>query len=332
MSINKSLVQKHFDMHAQEYDHYAKVQAHMASHLLQHVQSLFNAEPTTKLAAQSTTKSSAQSTTKPSAQSTTKSSTESSTESSIESSIESSNEKPLHIFEIGCGTGYLTQLLLEHYPQAQLTVLDISATMLATLQLKLAHHAHRIQMIHADAETYEIDRSLSYDLVISNATFQWFSDSRSTIERYIPYVRLHGCFAFATFAPRTFQELHESFASAQQQLQLPTYRYGQHYLTETEWRDIFAQYDAKCFTWHQEMCYEYYPTVRQFLYAIQRIGAANANLKENSNIDRNPISKQLLKQMESNYEARYTSDQGIRVTYDIGYGLYQKRESCSSVS
>lgn len=287
MPINKSLVQKHFDTHAKEYDHYAKVQADMAIELINLLQ-LYGEQ-------------------------------------------QIKQDRPLHICEIGCGTGYLTQLLLKQYPNAQLTVIDISASMLAKLEDKLAHEMSRIHRIHADAEYYSFEPSVGFDLILSNATFQWLNEPYATIKQFLQHVKPGGCIAFSTFAPLTFQELHASFAYARQQLHLSPYRYGQTYLTEEEWKVIFAQLQATPFIWKQISHEHIHPSVRQFLHAVQRIGAANANVDtndmndENAHVAKNRLTKKLLLAMEQFYHSHYAHAEGIRVTYDCGFGLYRNR-------
>lgn len=277
MTLDKSIVQKHFDLHAKQYDSYAKVQFRMANTLAAKVKKELDQNELSYL--------------------------------------------PLSICEIGCGTGYLTRLLLDLFPNAQLTVLDLSARMLMTLQNKLAKDLSRIQIIHADAEMHEFLPPRKFDLIISNATFQWLNHPHRTISKYLKYLHPHRYFAFATFASQTFSELHTSFALAQQQLHLPPYRHGQLFMSESEWKAIFSQNGGEELSWTQELYLEYYPSVRQFLHAVQQMGAAHASSEENQK-QTVPLTKKLLRLMEEVYQKQFTELEGIRVTYDCGYGMY----------
>jgi malonyl-CoA O-methyltransferase len=57
----------------------------------------------------------------------------------------------------------------------------------------------------ADAE--EVDLQGSFDLVTSNACFQWFADLSSAIKKYKRLLPDEGIILFSIFGPRTFAEL-----------------------------------------------------------------------------------------------------------------------------
>ncbi len=280
--IDKSVVQKHFDRHAKEYDQYARVQDYMADQLMVFLQQDI---AQSRLA-----------------------------------------EESIHIFEIGCGTGFLTHRLLKQYPHAQLTVMDISDVMLDTLKTKLHAYAHRLHCVHADAEKYEFDSAVKFDMILSNATFQWFNDPQSTVSQYVKHLNFQGILAFATFAPLTFQELYTCLSMAHEHLQLSPYRYGLTYPSKEDWTHLFQNQISGDFTWKQEVWIEHFAELRQFLYAIQRIGATQANIEEAGSVQTRRLTKQILTHAELLYEARYRDKEGIQVTYDIGFGIYQKQD------
>jgi malonyl-CoA O-methyltransferase len=279
--IDKSLVQKHFDLRASGYDQYANVQLYMAARLLQILDQQINASQ--------------------------------------------DKSKPLHILEIGCGTGLLTQKICEKFPQAQLTVMDISSTMLDVLYDKLSVYTSRLNRLHADAEKHCFDSSQCFDMILSNATFQWFNDPTHSVARYIQHLRPQGWLAFATFAPLTFTEFHESMAFAQQHLHQPLQRVGLSYNSADDWKKIVQLDPDSAFTWLQELKIEHFPNVRAFLQAIQNMGATNAHQEALTDEPAFRFSKQMLLAFEKMYDAHFRDPTGIRVTYDIGYGIYQRR-------
>ena len=75
------------------------------------------------------------------------------------------------ILEIGCGTGYLTQLLRQANPEAQLIALDLDASLVETARRRLGAAAG-VAWLVADGE---VPLRGAYDLIIANATFQWFT-------------------------------------------------------------------------------------------------------------------------------------------------------------
>jgi malonyl-CoA O-methyltransferase len=107
------------------------------------------------------------------------------------------------ILELGCGTGNFTRLLRDRFGQARVKALDISPEMIALCRRKLPKKG--LEFILADAE--ELGLNESFDLITSNATFQWFLDLEATLAKYAACLRNSGLMLFSTFGPKTFCEL-----------------------------------------------------------------------------------------------------------------------------
>ncbi|HEY5596932.1 MAG TPA: class I SAM-dependent methyltransferase [Candidatus Bipolaricaulota bacterium] len=80
----------------------------------------------------------------------------------------------VRVLELGCGTGELTQRLLERFPYAQVYAVDYSAKMLAVARHKLAAHADRLQLIEGDFNVVELPPQL--DLVLSTLAIHHLTD------------------------------------------------------------------------------------------------------------------------------------------------------------
>ena len=113
------------------------------------------------------------------------------------------------ILELGCGTGNYTHLLRESFTDASITALDISEEMIGVAQNKLKNKA--IEFIVADAEKITADGD--FDLITSNACFQWLEDLKKALPRYAKLLRKKGTVCFSIFGPRTFWELNTALAS-----------------------------------------------------------------------------------------------------------------------
>ncbi len=100
--------------------------------------------------------------------------------------LEANNKNPQAILEIGCGTGNYTQILAEKYPQAQILATDISAEMLAITKHKLAAYPN-ISYQLADGEKIELGGR--FDLITSNAVFQWFADPVAEMKRLVSLLK-----------------------------------------------------------------------------------------------------------------------------------------------
>jgi trans-aconitate 2-methyltransferase len=79
------------------------------------------------------------------------------------------------IVDAGCGSGRVTELVLDAHPDATVVAIDASASMLAAAERRLSRHAGRLELIHADlAERWPLQRPV--DAVVSTNTFHWILD------------------------------------------------------------------------------------------------------------------------------------------------------------
>lgn len=274
--IDKSIVRKHFDRHASEYDRYAVVQKEMADKLLARLSACFNGLP--------------------------------------------GKDDPLRVLEIGCGTGYLTEKLAQLWPKAEIVAVDISEAMVNQAQKRLGRTLDRCRFIVDDAERWARDEEQGdgglhhqFDIMVSNATFQWFVEPEQTVSRLLNRLRSGGFFAFSTFGPRTFHELHESFRMAEAELGLPHLPHGQTFVTPDEWqRWLTAQATVRASEAYEHVMT--YASVREFLDHVKRIGAGNANKGRSHTAG---VNRALFRLMYERYRERFGDDKGIFATYDV---------------
>lgn len=88
------------------------------------------------------------------------------------------------ILEVGCGTGFLTELLIEHFPEKEMIISDASEEMLAFCKAQLDEKGLLADNIHFEvlnADDFQIEEQ-KYGMVISNFTPHWFSDTAIVLE------------------------------------------------------------------------------------------------------------------------------------------------------
>jgi len=107
------------------------------------------------------------------------------------------------ILEIGCGTGNYTVLLREKFPRAELKAIDISVQMLEAAARKLKDKT--VELLACDAQLIRLEGD--FDLVTSNACFNWFSDLSKAVVKYKDALKKDGMILFSIFGPQTFHEL-----------------------------------------------------------------------------------------------------------------------------
>jgi trans-aconitate 2-methyltransferase len=103
---------------------------------------------------------------------------------------------PRSIVDLGCGTGQVTRLLAERWPDAQVTGVDDSGAMLA----KASAVPSRIDWIAAGVAEWTADEPV--DLVFSNAALHWLPDHERLFPRLGAAVAPGG--VLAVQMPRNF--------------------------------------------------------------------------------------------------------------------------------
>lgn len=97
---------------------------------------------------------------------------------------------PGPILEIGCGTGFVTEGLLELYPDRELKITDLSADMLATCEQKFGNHPNATFEV-LDAEDHPTGEP-EYAMTVSGFTAQWFKDPALTLGRWLEVTKPGG--------------------------------------------------------------------------------------------------------------------------------------------
>ena len=98
-------------------------------------------------------------------------------------------ERPDRIVDLGCGTGHITRLLAERWPEAEVTGIDSSAEMLA----EAGAAPSEIRWKLADITEWEPEHS--FDLVFANASLHWIEAHEVLFARLMGMVSSGGCLA-----------------------------------------------------------------------------------------------------------------------------------------
>ena len=209
----------------------------------------------------------------------------------------------IRILEPGCGTGLYTRMLLDAFPAASVVGVDISDAMTRVARRRLGDP--RVRFVVADAE--EITAG-SYDLVTSNATFQWFLSFPRTVARMASLLGRGGLLTFSFFGPGTYAELDAALREAAAGRGEPEGArvaasgfIGRDGVAEAL-SAAFPRWDIVERRYHQD-----FPTLADLLRSIRYTGTRGGGARQG-------WSPGLLARVEETYRRRHG---GIRATYQV---------------
>lgn len=221
-----------------------------------------------------------------------------------------------NILEIGCGTGFFTKILAKHYPNAKIVVTDISPGMLAAAKENLNSY-HNISYHVMDGEN--IDLQQKFDLIISNAVFQWFTNYKNAFQCFHDHLTPKGYLLYTTFGEKTFTELHTAFQYAFKTNHIEqTATHGPQFRDINFFNSIASQTNFHGY-YREAIHRDFYSTPKEFLHAIKKVGASNPGPAKDIFLNRNVIL-----QMLKYYQNTYTESQQVYATYHIIYACYQR--------
>jgi trans-aconitate 2-methyltransferase len=82
------------------------------------------------------------------------------------------------VIDAGCGTGRVTELLVERLPRGHVIALDVSRAMLAEAGARLVRFGDRVALLEADLNR-RLPVDVPGDAIFSTATFHWVLDQEA---------------------------------------------------------------------------------------------------------------------------------------------------------
>jgi malonyl-CoA O-methyltransferase len=205
--------------------------------------------------------------------------------------------------DLGCGTGFLTQVLATHCHHATLIALDLAQMMLETCREKVAEKSH---YLCADAEKLPL-RSQSVNAIFSNVALQWcypIDEALSELQRVLAN---EGTLLFSTFGSDTLCELKAAWANVDDFVHVNDF-YTLGNLQSALENAGFVDITLKCTRYLRQ-----YANVVELMHELKHIGAHNVNQTRSKTL----TSKKALKTLISTYPKNEVG--GIDATFDVIY-------------
>lgn len=111
---------------------------------------------------------------------------------------------PGPILEVGCGTGFVTEGLMELYPDREKVITDISPEMISFCRKRFAD-APNSNFEELDAETLSLQEPV-YAMTVSGFTAQWFKDPALTLGKMMEATKPGGLLLASFPGSESFSE------------------------------------------------------------------------------------------------------------------------------
>ena len=211
---------------------------------------------------------------------------------------------PEQILELGSGTGQLTRLLVDQFPDVLIDAVDLSEKMVEYSRKKFKRFP-QATWIQGDAQTYRATDP--YPLIVSSAALHWISDLKKTFENIYRCLEKDGFFSLGMMLSGTLKELlavrQEIAPGKTPPSALPSLKK----LTDTLHAAGFKILRKKLS--EEEVSYK---DATDFLRTIHEQGVTGSKVASG----RSPLNRGELNRLIELYQERYTSADGVYATYE----------------
>ncbi len=219
---------------------------------------------------------------------------------------------PEQILELGPGTGQLTRLLVERFPEVTVDAVDVSEKMVAHSRTKFSNYP-QINWIVDDAQTFwGGDR---YPLIVSSSALHWVADLKAACENIFECLEPGGTFALGMMLQGTLKELHdlrkEIAPEKTPDITLPTYEETKACLQAAGFHLERRKHSE------EEIIYD---DAKAFLKAIHEQGVTGGKVSAGNA----PLSRTELSRLVADYQENHASDGGVYATYETATFLLTK--------
>ncbi len=214
------------------------------------------------------------------------------------------------ILDIGTGTGETILKLKNKFPQNKIIGCDIAFGMLEEAEKKIQlqipqlgfiKNALDIYLIQADAEKIPFKDKV-FDLIISNATYQWIYDLKEAFLEAHRILESNGKFIFTIFGNKTLYELIASGSSKVEHLK---------FKNKNEIKTLLKHSGFEINDFIAKSYKLYYPSVYNLLQSLKNMGAGNVFWEKGLG------GRALLEELNKNYTDLFITKNGLQATFEI---------------
>ncbi|MDO9242060.1 MAG: malonyl-ACP O-methyltransferase BioC [Methylicorpusculum sp.] len=211
-----------------------------------------------------------------------------------------------NILDVGCGTGFLTERLLQFASLEAIIALDIAEPMLHRARLRLADHS-RVAYVCADAESLPFMEQ-QFDSIVSNLALQWCNLNSETFSRFKKLVKPGGQLIFSTFGPQTLSELKLAWEA------VDDYRHVNDFAVQDDLFQALTQAGSKKIQIETVIYKSAYESVLELMAELKFLGAHNVARDRKRRL----TTKAELRKLLAAYP-KTSEEPGIFATFEVIY-------------
>ena len=206
------------------------------------------------------------------------------------------------ILEAGCGTGFLTEILLKRKIQ-NITAVDIADCYACMKELSSAYHIE-INFIRNDIEEFLKETHEPYSAFFSNAALQWMHDLPSLLTNISNHLNKNGMLAFSTFGPDNLLQVRNLT------------KVGLHYRSKGEIAELLSD-NYRIIHISEETQTIYFDTPFEVLKHFKETGTNYVKEKM--------MSKSEIEKFVYDYEVTFSENDKFPLTYNPMYFVAEKK-------
>jgi malonyl-CoA O-methyltransferase len=115
------------------------------------------------------------------------------------------------VLEIGCGTGFLTDRLIQNYPDGKMLITDLSPEMVGFCRNKFSGATNMgFEVMDADAP----ETGIQFDVIATSMAVQWCDDTQKALDKLAGMLKPQGQLVFSTLGPDNLKEWRDTTQQA----------------------------------------------------------------------------------------------------------------------
>jgi len=226
------------------------------------------------------------------------------------------------LLDLGCGTGYCIEKMLQRFPEiveheGRLHALDIAEGMLEEAQQKFAEEGidEEIQWHLGDMESLPfVDET--FDGCISSLTVQWSENPQQLFEEMHRTLKPGGWFAFSTLGPETLFELRSAWREVDE------YAHVNQFMSLESIKEIADMAGFNIVAYKSETPVLYYHDVIHLMRELKGIGAHTINDGRQQGL----MGRKTFHFLQQAYNRWLDPERGLPARYEVYY-IYARKAS-----